>query len=142
MLKDLRCGGQDICQARGLDDLFGGKLSCVGTKGDKITSSSCNAGDKSTDYLKCGDNCYVSCEAGLSGSSVTTETFKGYQNSRGRSLSKAGCRYLCELAEGCISFKYTLNWSPKKEECTLKYNQQQAESSEKCKGNNLTLKYL
>ena len=125
----LKCGGQDVCQARGLTDLFGGTLGCVDKNGENIPASSCSAGvEEDTEYLKCGDHCFVARQDGGSVFQIATETFKG----RDKSLSGTGCRDLCQLAEGCISFKY--KQSMDKEECTLKYNQEQAESSDICKG--------
>ena len=115
----------------GLTHLFGGTLGCVDKNGENIPASSCSAGvEEDTEYLKCGDNCFVACQGRGSVFQIATETFKG----RGKSLIGTGCRDLCQLAEGCISFKY--KQSMDKEECTLKYNQEQADTSDTCKGNN------
>jgi hypothetical protein len=124
----LKCGGQDVCQACGLTHLFGGSLGCVDKNRENIPVSSCSAGvEEDTEYLKCGDNCFVACQDGGSVFQIVTETFKG----RGKSLSGTGCRDLCQLVEGCISFKYKQSMDKKK--CTLKYNQEQAETSDTCK---------
>ena len=61
----LKCGGQDICQAKGLTHLFGGTLGCVDKNGENIPASSCSAGvEEDTENLKCGDNCFVACQDG------------------------------------------------------------------------------
>ena len=124
MLKNLQCEGQDFCQARGIKDLFMGSSGCVDIKGESISISSCSSGVVSgTSYLRCGDDCFISCNGGLAGKLVDTEIFIG--------LNNAGeCKELCKLAEGCIAFKYKS--TPKM--CAIKYNLQESKTSDTCKG--------
>ena len=99
-----------------------GSSGCVDIRGESITS--CSSGDVSgTNYLRCGDDCFISCDGGLAGESVDTENFIG--------LNNAGeCKKLCKLADGCIAFKYKS--TPKM--CAIKYNLQDAKRSDTCKG--------
>ena len=119
-MKDVMCEGKDVCQARGITDLFMGSSGCVDINGESI--SSCSSGDLSgTSYLRCGDDCFIGCNGGLAGKDVGTEIFKGH-------ISAKECKELCKVAEGCIAYKHTLR------QCTIKYNPQEAQSEDTCKG--------
>ena len=119
---DIKCGSKTICQAQGLTEDFGLKLGCVDIKGNIITSGSCSAGDMAdTDYLRCGEDCYISCQDGLD--NLTTETYFKVE-------STEECKQLCKLTKGCSAFKLETNGK----KCILKYGTG-ADLSDTCKGN-------
>ena len=82
--------------------------------------------DIGTDYLRCGDNCFMKCNGGLVGQSLDTETFREV-------YSAQDCKKLCNLANGCISYKHS------RKQCKLKYNKQKATGTDTCKGDTFNL---
>ena len=104
-----------------------GSYGCVDTQGKSI--SSCSSGDVSgTTYLRCGDDCFISCNGGLARKSVDTENFIGL-------ISAEECKEVCKLAEGCTGYKYKRTLK----QCAIKYNLQDAKAYDTCKGETLLL---
>ena len=106
-------------------------MACVDHKGEKISKWSCRDGDEAgTDFLRCGQDCFIPCEGGVAASQEATEVLIGYK----RTLTRQICQDLCQMAKGCISYNYIHHTKAERDRCTLKCILEQADTSDTCKG--------